>query len=46
MENILLLCPNHHKEFDLGNTSIINISDEKVKFLMNDSEYEILLSID
>lgn len=45
-ENILLLCPNHHKEFDLGNRQIINHTHELIKFKLNETEHEIKLSID
>ncbi len=44
--NIILLCPNHHKEFDLGDTKGIEISDHDLKFFMNEKKYEIKLSID
>jgi len=46
LENILLLCPNHHKEFDLGDLKIINYSKEKIGFTLNDNNYEISLLID
>jgi 5-methylcytosine-specific restriction enzyme A len=45
-ENILLLCPNHHKEFDLGNRQIIKHTHELIKFKLNETEHEIKLSID
>lgn len=44
--NIILLCPNHHKEFDLGNTIDINVNAGFVEFKMNDVDYKIKLSID
>ncbi|WP_296386813.1 HNH endonuclease [Winogradskyella sp.] len=45
LENILLLCPNHHKEFDLGDLKILNHSNETIKFTLNKSNYEISLLI-
>lgn len=46
LENIVLLCPNHHKEFDLGNTKIINRNKEFIEFIMNDNNYKIKLSVE
>jgi hypothetical protein len=37
--NILILCPNHHKEFDKGETEIIDKSEESVLFTMNGVRY-------
>lgn len=45
-ENILILCPNHHKEFDFGNLNIIEHKDSYVEFSLNDLHYKIDLSID
>jgi len=42
-ENILILCPNHHKEFDFGKREIIKHSSDKIKFKLNGIEYELLL---
>lgn len=46
LKNILLLCPNHHKEFDLGDLSILNHSKEKIEFVLNEKYYEINLKLD
>jgi hypothetical protein len=46
LENIILLCPNHHKEFDLGELKITKHSKEIIKFTMNEKDYEIELKID
>ena len=46
LENIILLCPNHHKEFDLGELKITEHSNEIIKFTMNEKDYEIELKID
>lgn len=43
--NILILCPNHHKEFDYGKTIIKEHSFEKVRFSMNGNYYEITLEL-
>ncbi|MBP1618338.1 MAG: hypothetical protein H6Q14_2165 [Bacteroidetes bacterium] len=44
-ENILLLCPNHHKEFDFGDLKINKHDKEKVDFTLNEKEYSISLRI-
>jgi 5-methylcytosine-specific restriction enzyme A len=41
LSNILLLCPNHHKEFDLGNRVEILHTDSLYKFKINENEYEV-----
>ncbi len=45
-DNILLLCPNHHKEFDYGDRNIMLHDKEKVHFTLNGQEYKISLKID
>jgi hypothetical protein len=44
-ENILILCPNHHKEFDLGKREIINREGNKVTFKVNEKDYFVDLNI-
>jgi hypothetical protein len=44
-KNILILCPNHHKEFDLGDVAWIERSDQALKFTMNGSAFTVNLSI-
>jgi len=44
-DNILILCPNHHKEFDYGKLEIKYQSKEKIEFELNDKNYEIDLRI-
>ena len=44
-ENILILCPNHHKEFDYGNREIINHSKDYIEFKLNKNKYKIDLKI-
>jgi 5-methylcytosine-specific restriction protein A len=46
LDNILLLCPNHHKEFDLGKTEIINRTKLSVTFSLNGIEKTIKLEPD
>ncbi|NTW88242.1 MAG: hypothetical protein HGB26_03770 [Desulfobulbaceae bacterium] len=43
--NILVLCPNHHKEFDLGNKMILSHEHNEVVFSLNGKEYSISLSL-
>ena len=44
LDNIILLCPNHHKEFDFGHLEIILHNINKIHFLLNDKQYKITLS--
>jgi len=44
-DNILILCPNHHKEFDLGNKKIHSQDDKNISFNLNGEEYNIDLEI-
>lgn len=44
-ENILILCPNHHKEFDLGKREIIKHTKDVVEFRLNDVDYTVKLSL-
>lgn len=44
-DNILILCPNHHKQFDLGNKKIIERTKDKVIFELNKNKYEISLEL-
>jgi hypothetical protein len=43
--NIILLCPNHHKEFDLGKKEILKRDTEILVVKLNDNEYSIDLRI-
>lgn len=40
-ENILILCPNHHKEFDFGKREILKHTTNSIHFKLNDIEYEL-----
>ena len=42
-DNILLLCPNHHKEFDFGDRNILQHDKDKINFSLNGQEYTISL---
>lgn len=41
--NLLVLCPNHHKEFDYGNLEIVEQTVECIRGKLNDKEFEIRL---
>ena len=43
--NILILCPNHHKEFDKGDRKIIEHTNDKIIFELNKKKYQIDLSL-
>lgn len=45
-DNILLLCPNHHKEFDYGTTEITFQDSDTVDFTMNGKSYSVSLTIE
>lgn len=44
--NILILCPNHHKEFDYGNPQILKRDEEYIHFVLNGKEYDVSLKIE
>lgn len=43
--NILLLCPNCHKEFDLGNREIILHNKNEIEFSINGKRHKINLKV-
>ncbi|MFZ3090822.1 MAG: HNH endonuclease [Nitrospirota bacterium] len=43
--NIILLCPNHHKEFDLGKKEILTRDENALTLLLNGKRYSIDLQI-
>ena len=43
LDNIMILCPNHHKEFDVGNRVVIKHTDRHVEFVMNGKKYLVRL---
>ena len=44
-DNILILCPNHHKEFDYGQRRIIKHNKDFIEFELNDKEYKLNLKV-
>jgi len=44
-ENLMILCPNHHKEFDLGDKEIISLTRENFRFRLNGEMHDIDLAI-
>ncbi len=40
--NIILLCPNHHKEFDIGKSEIVSHNENNIVLKIEDKEYSIL----
>ncbi len=44
IENILILCPNHHKEFDFGTIKILKRDNSYVHFSLNRNEYKVEFS--
>lgn len=45
-QNLLILCPNHHKEFDLGNLRISFRDTERIIFELNGTIHTIDLSLE
>jgi hypothetical protein len=41
--NLLVLCPNHHKEFDFGRVEIIEQTPETLRATLNGKEFKIAL---
>ena len=44
-EIVLILCLNHHKEFDYGERKILEHNKEKVIFELNNNKYKISLEV-
>ena len=44
-DNLLILCPNHHKEFDLGKKKVIMHTKDSIRFELNNKKYTISLKI-
>ena len=40
--NLLVLCPNHHKEFDYGNLEIIEQTEALIRGKLNGKDFQIL----
>lgn len=45
-DNIILLCPNHHKEFDLGQLEIQLHNTKEICFLLNGQRHKLKLSLE
>ncbi|WP_367277532.1 HNH endonuclease [Mucilaginibacter sp.] len=45
-DNIILLCPNHHKEFDFGEVEIKNHDLIQIDFLLNGKAHSLSLKIE
>lgn len=43
--NLLILCPNHHKEFDYGQREILIHTDEEIEFRLNGVEHKIYIGL-
>jgi 5-methylcytosine-specific restriction enzyme A len=43
--NIILLCPNHHKEFDIGEKEILERDEKVLIIILNGSRYSIDLQV-
>ncbi|MCW3109880.1 MAG: hypothetical protein JWQ09_4386 [Segetibacter sp.] len=46
LDNIILLCPNHHKEFDLGERIILNHTKTFIDITLNGTAYHIKFGLD
>lgn len=46
LDNIILLCPNHHKEFDLGDLIIKSQDIRHIDFLLNGKRHKLALTIE
>jgi 5-methylcytosine-specific restriction protein A len=44
-DNIILLCPNHHKEFDFGDRIISLHNQDNIHFTLNGLEHKISLKV-
>jgi predicted HNH restriction endonuclease len=45
LDNIILLCPNHHKEFDFGHLEIKLHDKKQIDFLLNGQRHKIKLTV-
>lgn len=44
LDNIIVLCPNHHTEFDLGNRKELYRDKVKIEFILNEKKYSVDLN--
>ena len=45
-DNLIILCPNHHKEYDLGEKQIIKKTKDEVVFNLNGIKYSVSLKVE
>ena len=45
LDNIMILCPNHHKEFDVGDRVVTEHTDRHVEFVMNGKKHLVPLDV-
>lgn len=45
-DNLLILCPNHHKEFDMGAKKINSHTKDFIQFELNNKQYTISLKLE
>ena len=45
LDNIILLCPNHHKEFDFGHLEIKLHDKKQIDFILNGQRHHIKLTV-
>ena len=43
--NLLVICPNHHKGFDLGELAITEQTDENLSSTLNGDEFTINVGV-
>ena len=41
LDNMVVVCPNHHAMFDHADVSILNVTPEKISVIINEKHYEI-----
>jgi HNH endonuclease len=44
-DNILILCPNHHKEFDFGERQILSHSKDSIEVIINGKRHNLSLKV-
>ena len=44
-DNIMILCPNHHAEFDMGEKKITKHTKTEIQFVLNGKKYKVRLGI-
>ena len=44
-DNIIIMCPNHHAEFDMGERQITKHTKTEIQFILNDKKHQIRLGV-